>query len=347
VRRDTPERRRDVRIKTAFEVVDAIPAIEGIATLSDISAGGACLQGTSARPAVGRTVQLTIPMSDRRPPLLLVGTVVRHAETGFAVTFDKPSPQLAELMWDEPPPEWVLETAQSAGPARGMVKRVGISAYREIPVECCTHIQWISGRICTLPTRSLLDHLNMGDPFLRMVDVVTPQYPEPMAFMALRTDAVDLILPAEGQNAIDTEQRGAKITERSIRCLLPYGVLEGTIGVLDKIRVSDHLMRCGTFMLIRACQFRLAKGLRAPRDLARVGFALVNVRRVIGISDLAAAPPPPDEPPLPETDTSQIRHRPGTSDRPNFSPRSMRRWTGRCTRSVYAHPLLSGQTRDH
>jgi hypothetical protein len=211
------------------------------------------------------------------------------------VTFEKPSPQLANLIQGEPQPELILERTHSAAPARAAVKRVGVSAYREVLVDCCANTQWISGRICTLPARPLLDHLNQGDPFLRMVDVVAPQHPEPMAFVALRSDAVDLIVPAEGQNAIEAEQRGGKITERSIRCLLPYAVLEGTLGVLDKIRVSDHLMRCDMFISVRACRVRLAKGLHATRDLSRVEFALVNLRRVIGVSDLAASRPPPDD----------------------------------------------------
>ena len=290
------ERRRDARLRTAFEVVNAFPPLEGIALLCDVSAQGARLEGTPARPALGQTVQLSVRVSDREPPWVILGKVVRLAETGFAVAFDKPPPQLERLIGDELPPELPLENARPDTRRGPVAKRAGVSPYREVAVDCCASTQWITGRICTLPTRPLLDHVNLGEPFVRVVDAVAPHQPDPMAFLALRSDALDLILPLDGKDAI-TEQRVGRIVDRPIKCLLPYAVLEGTIGVIDKIRVSDHLMRCNAFIAVRDCQIRLAKGQRPPRDISRVAIALVNVRRVIGIFDLAASTPPPDEPP--------------------------------------------------
>jgi hypothetical protein len=107
------------------------------------------------------------------------------------------------------------------------------------------------------------------------------------------------VIPADGQHAIDAERRVGSFAERRVQCLLPYAILEGTLDVLDKIRISDHLMRCSAFIAVRDCQVRLARSQRAPRDLSRVAIALVNLRRVFGVSDLAASPPPPEEaPPL-------------------------------------------------
>jgi len=212
------ERRRDMRIKTAFEIVNAIPPLEGVAYLSDASAGSAHLEESSAQPPLGESVQLTVRLPDGPAPLVLVGKVMRHTPSGFGVAFDKPCARLGRLV-----------DAESAD----------------------------------------------GPPFERALS------------------------PADGQHAIDAERRVGSFAERRVQCLLPYAILEGTLDVLDKIRISDHLMRCSAFIAVRDCQVRLARSQRAPRDLSRVAIALVNLRRVFGVSDLAASPPPPEEaPPL-------------------------------------------------
>ena len=290
------ERRRDSRIRTAFEVLNAYPPLEGIALLHDLSADGACVEDTSARPEIGKTIQLSVRVSDREPRCVLIGKVVRHFESGFAIEFDKPEPQLVgRLIGEELAVDAPLENPRPRTDEQPVVKRAGLSPFREIAVDCCANTQWISGRICAPPTRPLPDHLNQGEAFVRVIDAVASHHPEAMAFLALRTDALDMVLPLDSADAV-MEQRIGRIAERPVKCLLPYAVIEGTIGVIGKIRVSDHLLRCNAFIAVRDCQIRLAKGLSAPRDLSHVAMALVNVRCVIGISDLAASPPPPEDP---------------------------------------------------
>jgi hypothetical protein len=288
------ERRRDSRLRTAFEVLNAHPPLEGIALVHDLSTHGACITGTSARPEIGKTVQLSVRVSEGEPSCIIIGKVVRHIENGFAVEFDKPEMQLGpigEVLAAEAPRENPRSTGQE--PA---VKRAGLSPFREIAVHCCANRQWISGRVCMPPTRPLLDHLNQGEAFVRLVDaVVSHHHTEAMAFFALRTDAVDLVVPLETVDVV-SERRVGRIAERPVKCLLPYAVLEGTIGVIGKIRVSDHLLRCNTFIAVRDCQICLAHGESAPRDASHVPVALVNVRRVVGISDLGASTPPAGDP---------------------------------------------------
>jgi hypothetical protein len=275
--------------------LNAYPPLEGIALLRDLSAHGACVEDTSARPEIGKTVRLSVRVSDRQEHWVLVATVVRHFENGFAVEFDKPEVQVGGLVGEEPAIETALESARLGTREQPPVKRAGLSPFREVAVHCCANAQWISGRICTPPTRPLLDHLNQGEAFVRVVDAVIFQRPAPMAFFALRTDALDMVLPLDSTDAM-TEQRVGRIADRPVQCLLPYAAIEGMIGVIGKIRISDHLLRCNAFLAVRDCRIQLAGGPSAPRDLSHVAMALVNVRRVIGISDLAASPPPPEEP---------------------------------------------------
>jgi hypothetical protein len=295
---DAAERRREPRIRVAFQVLRSMPPLEGVAFLMDVSAAGARLEGTRARPPQGDGIQLTMRLPGRAAPLELTGAVTRHSGDGFCVEFGKPCAELAALVDEELPaaPEAQAPAAPArqapAAPAR---PARGVSPYQEVAVDCCAATQWISGRVCMPPRRTLLDQLNQGEPFVRVVDALTPHGPDPVPFVALRADALDLVLPALGQEAIDSEGRVGNFARRPVRVLMPYAVIEGSLDVLERIRVSDHLLRCGDFVALRDCRMRLARNQQAPRDLSAVAILLVNLRRVLGVSDLAASPPPEDE----------------------------------------------------
>jgi hypothetical protein len=281
------ERRGDARFRTAFEVLNVHPPIEGIALLRNLSTHGVFVEDTSARPEIGKSVQLSVRASDREDAHVLVGKVVRHLANGFALEFAHGEPEVHQLLGADPVAEAPLESPRSRVPGQPE-KRASSSTYRDIAVDCCVNAQWISGRICIPAARPLLDQLNQGEAFARVLDAVVPSHAVAMDFFALRTDALDLVIPLDSADAV-AEQRVRRIAERPVKCLLPYAVIEGTIGVIDNIRVSDHLLRCNAFIAVRDCQIKLAKGVSAPRDVSRVAMALVNVRRVIGISDLAPA----------------------------------------------------------
>lgn len=284
------DRRSGERIRVAFQVLRAMPPIEGVAYLRDVSATGTRLAGTAARPKLGLGVRLLVRLPDRPQPVELEGSVVRHADDGFAVSFSKPALELAGLFSAEP----LAARAQEAAPAPA-ARRAAAAPFQEIAVEASiAGAQWISGRLCLPMRRTLLDSLNQGEPFVRAVDVTTPHAPEPQPFVALRADALDLIVPLEGQDGIDPPQRVGSFVGREVRALLPYAVVEGTLEVRDKIRVSDHLMRCGSFLMLEHARVQLARGQRGPRDLSSLPTLIVNTHRVLGISDLAVSPPPPD-----------------------------------------------------
>lgn len=293
---EAADRRRDPRIRVVFQVLSVHPPLEGVALLTDASARGACLGETPARPQSGQAVHLTVRLPGRRLPLDLVGTVVRPTGDGFAVEFEKPVPEFVNLVAEEPIAVVGPAVASPEAAAAPAPKRAGLVPFQQLAVEWCASNQWISGQVCLPLRRTLLDHLNQGESFLRVIDVITPHDPAPMAFIAVRSDAIDLVVPAEGQQGIDPPQRVGSFVRRGVRVLLPYADIEGSLDVLERIRVSDHLMRCGNFVALHDARVRLARGQRAPRDLSRVPILIVNARRVLGVSDLAASPPPPDEP---------------------------------------------------
>ena len=59
----------------------------GSGTLADISLSGALLEKTSVRPRLGAPVEIRFRLPNADEPFALVGTVVRHSASGFAIQF--------------------------------------------------------------------------------------------------------------------------------------------------------------------------------------------------------------------------------------------------------------------
>ncbi len=80
------DNRKHPRFRTRFDTLCSSGREEGVGVLMDISYSGAHLEETSLRPPVGTEVRLYVfvqPVS----PFELVGQVVRHTETGFAIEY--------------------------------------------------------------------------------------------------------------------------------------------------------------------------------------------------------------------------------------------------------------------
>ncbi len=93
------EHRRDSRFHTQFDALYSAGREEGAGTLVDISRSGAHLEQTSLRPEVGSKVRIYIfvrPVS----PFELVGEVVRHTDSGFAIESIEASEEILELVDD-------------------------------------------------------------------------------------------------------------------------------------------------------------------------------------------------------------------------------------------------------
>ena len=78
------KRRRYPRFRTQFDALFSTGRAEGSGILTEISRCGARLEETSLQPHVGSKVRLYIFV---RPvtPFDLVGEVVRHTDSGFAI----------------------------------------------------------------------------------------------------------------------------------------------------------------------------------------------------------------------------------------------------------------------
>jgi hypothetical protein len=158
---------------------------------------------------------------------------------------------------------------------------------REIPGHCYAQVSWVSGAICLPARRALQDHLNQGEPFLRLRNARVAGTESELAFLALRRDAVSMIAPSLRDERL---QRGGvgRQQERRITCLLETAVVTGTLELIANLRVSDHLMREQGFILLRDCGLVWAARRAQPPFESPIPVLLVNTRHVLGVTDTPA-----------------------------------------------------------
>ncbi len=97
------EKRRHDRFIMALNAHYSSSSEEGIGVLANISYSGALVEDSSVRPSVGSTVRVYVfvePVDPIAPasPYELVGRVVRHSSTGFAIEYDDANPEVRQLV---------------------------------------------------------------------------------------------------------------------------------------------------------------------------------------------------------------------------------------------------------
>jgi len=93
------DQRRGLRFRAEFETLYSADREEGAGVLSQISYSGALVEEVASKPKEGSALGLYVflqPVS----PVHLVGEVVRHTDTGFAVHFPDPTDELRQLVDD-------------------------------------------------------------------------------------------------------------------------------------------------------------------------------------------------------------------------------------------------------
>lgn len=91
--------RRSPRFRTRFDTLIAAGRAPGAGELVDISYSGALLEDCSTRPPVGQHVTLYVFVAPVAP-FEITGQVVRHTETGFAVSYDLFDAEIRRLVDD-------------------------------------------------------------------------------------------------------------------------------------------------------------------------------------------------------------------------------------------------------
>jgi hypothetical protein len=91
-------KRRGTRIKTRFKSLYSTDDQEGSAILGEISYSGARLEGVEFQPSVGARVCVYVWLPRQAEPFELVGKVVREAEDGFAIEYEKPGQDICHMV---------------------------------------------------------------------------------------------------------------------------------------------------------------------------------------------------------------------------------------------------------
>jgi hypothetical protein len=91
--------RRSPRFRTRFDALIASERQHGAGELAEISYAGARLDHASTRPPVGTRVTLYVFVAPVAP-FELTGQVVRHTETGFALSYDLFDAEIRRLVDD-------------------------------------------------------------------------------------------------------------------------------------------------------------------------------------------------------------------------------------------------------
>jgi hypothetical protein len=99
------ERRRGDRVPTALNAHYSSGPEEGIGVLANISYSGALIEDSSVQPSVGSRVRIyvfTEPVDPIAPasPTELVGRVIRHSSSGFAIEYEDADPEVRQLVDD-------------------------------------------------------------------------------------------------------------------------------------------------------------------------------------------------------------------------------------------------------
>ena len=89
------EKRKNPRYRTLANVAFIAEGVEGEGVLNELSSGGAAIEPATLRPAIGSELRLEV-FAGPSCRLLIVGTVCRHTETGFAVELAEELDELVE-----------------------------------------------------------------------------------------------------------------------------------------------------------------------------------------------------------------------------------------------------------
>ena len=92
-------RRREGRVTTRFESLISTGPTEGTGVLADISSVGALVEESTLKPEIGKPIRLYVFVQPVAP-FEVVGTVVRHTESGFAIEYGDLSDEIRRLVDD-------------------------------------------------------------------------------------------------------------------------------------------------------------------------------------------------------------------------------------------------------
>lgn len=152
-------------------------------------------------------------------------------------------------------------------------------------VNVLTDLGWWAGTFHVPGRQSLVDFLAPGGHIAKLTRVRVPNESERIPFVAVRRDSIIVVEPTQSDELVDTPGSGGRTSAHRVGCLLPIGVLHGTLEVLVNVRVSDFLRQQPSLAVLHDCVL-VPHGQPPESNQARkLRVALVNLGRVTGVAE--------------------------------------------------------------
>jgi len=156
---------------------------------------------------------------------------------------------------------------------------------RAASVNLLTDLGWCAGTFHVPTRQSLVDFLAPGNHIVKVTRVRIPNENDRLPFVAVRRDSIILVEPTQSDELVDTPGSGGRTSSHRVGCLLPVGLLHGTLEVLVNVRVSDFLRQQPSLAVLHDCSL-VPYGQPPESNQARkLRLALVNLGRVTGVAE--------------------------------------------------------------
>jgi hypothetical protein len=155
---------------------------------------------------------------------------------------------------------------------------------RKVPIDALTGLGWLNGTLHVPSHLALSEFLALGSHPLKLTQAQVPNEADRMTFVALRRDALVLVAPGlaeEGEGA----EGSAYTTDLQVACLLPMGILRGTLRVIYNLRLSDHLQQTGHLLTLHRCLLAPYGGTANSPGARGLHAVIVNLNHALGISE--------------------------------------------------------------
>ena len=157
---------------------------------------------------------------------------------------------------------------------------------RAVACRILTFAGWVEGKLHVPVKTPLVDYLNRGEALFRLTEARLPEQTERHGFFALERGAVILVVPLDPAEQ-PPPGRAASQRDHAVSWLLPSGsIVEGTLSLLEGVRVSDHLMHRTGFVVLRRATlyYRLPDGSASVEP--SIPWVALQANRAVGASEI-------------------------------------------------------------
>lgn len=152
-------------------------------------------------------------------------------------------------------------------------------------VNVLTDLGWWAGTFHVPGRQSLVDFLAPGNQIVKLTRVRIAGEGERLPFIGLRRDSLLVVEPTQPDELVDTAGSIGRTSGHRVGCLLPDGILHGTLEVLVNVRVSYFLRQQPGLAVLRDCALVPYGQPADSRQSRRLRCALVNLARVTGVAE--------------------------------------------------------------